>query len=88
MRPSSSIGSRLSCNLEAKMHPGMVCIELNHDNLRILEMTALDSISPSGALYLCKNVDYCASRHLCTKSKGPMNQEGALLKGGDIAVEA
>ena len=70
------------------MHPGMVCIELNHDNLRILKMTALDSISPSGALYLCRNVDYYASRHLCTKSKSPINQEAILPKGGDIAVEA
>ena len=70
------------------MHPGMECIELNYDNLRILKMTALDSISPSGALYLCRNVDYCASRHLCTKSKSPINQEGILSKGGDIAVEA
>ena len=70
------------------MHPGTVCIELNHDNLRILKMTALDSISPSGALYFCRDVDYCASRHLCTKSKSPINQEGISLKGGDIAVEA
>ena len=45
----------------------MVSVHLSHANLRIVKLTALDSISPSEALYLCRSVDYCAIRHFCTK---------------------